>query len=99
MQKEPKDIENLAKRIQLAQSRNKKHLPKHKLAMEYNQAFRMATEFIAPVFIGLGLGFLIDRFFSTLPFFLIIWAILGCAAGILNIYKASEVIDKDKQEL
>ncbi len=47
-------------------------------------AFRMSTELVAGVFVGGGLGWLLDRWLGTLPLFLVVFLLLGIAAGLLN---------------
>jgi ATP synthase protein I len=48
---------------------------------------RAASEMVAGVLVGTGLGFLLDRFFGTKPWLLIIFMVLGMAAGFRNIYR------------
>lgn len=48
---------------------------------------RAASEMVAGVLVGTGLGFLLDRFFGTKPWLLIIFMMLGMAAGFRNIYR------------
>ena len=48
---------------------------------------RAASEMVAGVLVGTGIGFLLDRFFGTKPWFLIIFMMLGMAVGFRNIYR------------
>jgi ATP synthase protein I len=52
-------------------------------------AFRFATELGAALFVGAGLGWLIDHFLHTSPFGLIVMFVLGAAAGIRNVMRAA----------
>src|SRR5262245_21454252 len=56
----------------------------------YGVAFRLASEFVAAVLVGAGLGWLLDRLAGTSPFGLIILLLLGFGAGILNMARASQ---------
>lgn len=47
-----------------------------------NQAWRMVIEMVAGLGIGFGMGYGLDRLFGTLPVFLVIFTLLGLAAGI-----------------
>lgn len=47
-----------------------------------NLAWRMVIELVAGLGIGFGVGFGLDRLFGTLPLFLVIFTLLGLAAGI-----------------
>jgi ATP synthase protein I len=48
------------------------------------KAFRLSTELVAGVFVGGFIGWLIDRWLGTLPLFLVVFLLLGIAAGLLN---------------
>jgi ATP synthase protein I len=48
------------------------------------KAFRLSTELVAGVFVGGFFGWLLDRWLKTLPLFLVVFLLLGIAAGLLN---------------
>ena len=52
-------------------------------------AFRMSAEFVAGVIAGGGLGWLFDRWLGTSPWGLIVFLMLGFAAGVYNVMRAS----------
>jgi ATP synthase protein I len=52
-------------------------------------AFRMVSELIGGILAGVGLGWVLDRVFSTSPFLLIFFSLLGTAAGFYNVVKAA----------
>lgn len=52
-------------------------------------AFRMATDLVAALVVGVGIGLLLDYWLGTKPWFLIGFFILGAAAGMLNVYKVA----------
>jgi ATP synthase protein I len=52
-------------------------------------AFRLSAEFVAGVLAGGVLGWLVDRMVGTAPWGLIICLILGFAAGMLNLLRAT----------
>ena len=53
------------------------------------RAFRMSTEFVAGVIAGGGLGWLFDRGLGTSPWGLIVFLMLGFAAGTFNVIRAA----------
>ncbi len=53
----------------------------------FAKAMRASSELAAGVIVGGGLGYLLDKQFGTLPIFLIIFLMVGMAAGFLNLYK------------
>ena len=88
---------DLAARIARAQS----HRPAQAAAEQVRQGemsgmgrgFRLASEFVAAVIVGAGLGFGIDRFFGTQPWGMIILLLLGFAAGVLNVSRATRELN------
>ena len=52
-----------------------------------NLAFRVLSEFIATVIVGAGIGWGLDRVAGTSPIFLIVFLLMGAAAGIWNVYR------------
>src|ERR1700676_2753983 len=53
------------------------------------RGFRLATEFVVGILAGAGLGWLVDRWFSTSPWGLIVLLLLGFVAGVFNVIRAS----------
>lgn len=52
------------------------------------QGLRLASEFVAGVLVGAGIGYLLDRFAGTSPFGLIFFLLVGFAAGVVNMLRA-----------
>lgn len=52
-------------------------------------AFRMVSELIGGILVGVALGWGLDRLFSTSPFLLIVFSLMGTAAGFWNVVKAA----------
>lgn len=53
----------------------------------YGLAVRVSSDFIAAIFVGGALGWLLDSLAGTGPFGLIILLLLGFAAGVLNVMR------------
>ena len=49
--------------------------------------FRVLAEFVAGVVVGGFIGWQIDTWLGTTPFGLIVFLMLGTAAGFWNVYK------------
>ena len=56
-------------------------------------AFKISTELISALIVGVGIGLIVDNFLGTKPFGLIIFFILGAFAGFLNIYRIMRHIE------
>jgi ATP synthase protein I len=53
------------------------------------RALRLSSEFIAGIVVGAGLGWFIDRALGSTPWGLIVFLLLGFAAGVLNVLRAA----------
>lgn len=53
------------------------------------RAFRLASEFVAAIIVGAALGFGVDWIFKTQPWGIVIFMLLGFAAGVLNVVRAA----------
>ena len=51
---------------------------------------RIAVELAAAIAVGTGMGILLDRWLGTLPLMLLIFFLLGTAAGFLNVVRAAK---------
>lgn len=58
----------------------------------FGSAFRIGTELVAALIVGVGVGYFLDRWLGTAPVFLIVFFFLGAGAGILNVYRAASGI-------
>lgn len=60
----------------------------------YAQAMKLSSEFIAGVLVGAGIGWVADQWLGTAPFGLIIFLLLGFAAGVLNVLRSAGVVEQ-----
>ena len=58
-------------------------------------AFRLGTELVAAVAVGTIIGFILDSWFDTKPWLIIIFFFLGTAAGILNVIRTANRMQKE----
>jgi ATP synthase protein I len=61
-------------------------------ASGYARGFRLSSELVAGVMVGAGLGWLIDRWLGISPWGLIIFLLLGFAAGVLNVMRSAGLV-------
>jgi ATP synthase protein I len=55
------------------------------------RGFRLSTELVAGVLVGAAFGWVLDRLLGISPWGLIVFLLLGFAAGILNVMRAAGV--------
>jgi ATP synthase protein I len=58
-------------------------------------AMRIATDLVAGVFVGGFIGYWLDRWLGTAPILLIVFLLLGVAAGLVNSVRAAQRMQKD----
>jgi ATP synthase protein I len=55
-----------------------------------SRGFRLASEFAAAIIVGALLGYLIDMVLPTRPWGMVVLLLLGFAAGVLNVVRATK---------
>lgn len=61
-------------------------------------AWRMVTELVAGLLLGLGIGYGLDHLFGTSPIMLVIFILLGLVAGVKTMMRtAAEIGSKPDQ--
>ena len=89
--------EDLKTRLKIAKSKIKK---------EFNSeisgkgsfmgfAFKLGTELVAAVAVGTIIGFILDSWFGTKPWFIILFFIIGVIAGMLNVIRVAKRMQKE----
>jgi ATP synthase protein I len=58
-----------------------------------NMAWRMVIELVAGLGIGFGMGYGLDRLLGTIPLFLVIFTLLGLAAGVKTMLASAKEIE------
>ena len=89
--------EDFKTRLKIAKSKIKKQLDnvEGKKGSFMGNAFKLGTELVAAVVVGTIIGFILDSWFDTKPWLIIIFFFLGAAAGMLNVIKAANRMQKE----
>ena len=89
--------EDFKTRLKIATSKIKKQVlsDSEKRGSFMGNAFKLGTELVAAVGVGTIIGFILDNWFGTKPWLIIIFFFLGAAAGMLNVIKAANRMQKD----
>ncbi|NQV43830.1 MAG: AtpZ/AtpI family protein [Rhodospirillales bacterium] len=53
-------------------------------------AFRVSVELVSALAVGLGIGWLLDEWLDTRPWLMLVFLLIGGAAGILNVYRMAK---------
>ncbi|MBT5214406.1 MAG: ATPase F0F1 [Pelagibacteraceae bacterium] len=86
-------LKDLKDRIQTAETINTPQ-PSNKKNNGAGFGFKISTEIIAALVVGVGIGLIVDKYLGTKPFGLIIFFIFGALAGFLNVYRVMRRIEK-----
>ena len=88
----PPSLEELDARLRKAREGQEEHSQPSRYAGApqgpIGVAWRIGVELVAAMIVGVGGGWLIDRWLGTAPWGLIVMFFLGSAAGIMNVYRA-----------
>ena len=57
-------------------------------------AFKLSTEMVAAVVVGTIIGFILDNWFGTKPWLILIFFFAGVIAGILNVFRSAKNIQR-----
>ena len=57
-------------------------------------AFKMSTELVSAVVVGTIIGFILDNWFGTKPWLILIFFFVGVIAGIMNVIKSAKRMQK-----
>ena len=89
--------EDFKTRLKIAKSKIKKQglSDNEKKGHFMGNAFKLGTELVAAVGVGTIIGFILDSWFGTKPWLIIIFFFLGAAAGMLNVFRTANRMQKD----
>ena len=89
--------EDFKTRLKIAKSKLKNQIRENSESRGsfMGNAFKLGTELVAAVAVGTIIGFILDSWFGTKPWLIIIFFFLGAAAGILNVIKAANKMQKE----
>ena len=86
------DLEDFKTRLKIAKSKlDKNNLKKtSERGIFLGKAFKLGTELVAAVVVGIIIGFILDSWFGTKPILILIFFLFGAIAGIVNVIKAAK---------
>ena len=89
--------EEFKTRLKIAKSKIKKQIKNdgENRGSFMGSAFKLGTELVAAVAVGTIIGFILDNLFDTKPWLIIIFFFLGTAAGILNVIRTANRMQKE----
>ena len=85
-----KKLKDFNKRLENLKNLNSKikNQKKNKNIKDFGVHLKSGVELVSAIIIALVIGIFLDNYFQSKPIFLIIFLILGFAAGIMNVYRS-----------
>jgi ATP synthase protein I len=65
-------------------------------ASAFARGFRLSAELVAAVLFGAAIGWLLDRWLGISPWGMIVFLLLGFAAGVLNVVRSAGVVPPNR---
>ncbi len=89
MSRPPTDVpESFEARLAAAKARNAPVSPVRMASGAMGQGFRFALEIVITTVVGSAIGWQLDRWLGTKPWLLLLFMLLGLAAGFINLFRA-----------
>ena len=92
-----KDLEDIKTRLKIAKSKlREKDITNDnkRKGVFLGNAFKLGSELVAAVVVGTIIGFILDNWFGTKPWFIITFFFIGVIAGILNVIRVANNMQK-----
>ena len=88
---------DLKTRLKIAKSKFKSKNPseKNNEKSSFGKAFQLSTELVSAVLVATIIGFILDNWFDTKPWLIIIFFFIGVAAGIIYVFRSAKKMQKD----
>ena len=89
--------DDLKTRLKIAKSKykNKNQSEKDNQKSSFGKAFQLSTELVSAVLVATIIGFILDNWFDTKPWLIIIFFFIGVATGIINVIRSAKKMQKD----
>ena len=89
--------DDLKTRLKIAKSQFKKKNPSdnNEQKTSFGKAFQLSTELVSAVLVATIIGFILDNWFDTKPWLIIIFFFIGVTAGIMNVIRSAKRMQKD----
>jgi ATP synthase protein I len=82
--------DSFEERLRQAQARRGKDPGSAKSGLprgNWGVGFRAGVEVVSALVVGIGIGWLLDRWLGTWPWLFLVFFVLGSAAGVMNVYR------------
>jgi len=95
-----KNLKEIDVRLKIAKKRindNKRKNNQSRSSVVGN-AFKISTELVSTVVVASIIGFILDSWFDTKPWLIIVFFVIGITAGIMNVVKSAKKMQKNNNK-
>ena len=88
---------DLKTRLKIAKSKFKNKNPSENddKKSSFGKAFQLSTELVSAVLVATIIVFILDNWFGTKPWLIIIFFFIGVTAGIINVIRSAKKMQRD----
>ena len=90
----PEDQFKTRLKIAKNKAKSRKSAKNSESSSNMGTAFKMSTELVSAVGVGTIIGFILDNWFGTKPWLILIFFFVGVIAGIMNVVKSAKRMQK-----
>ena len=90
----PEDQFKTRLKIAKNKAKSRKSSKNEESSSNMGTAFKMSTELVSAVVVGTIIGFILDNWFGTKPWLILIFFFVGVVAGIMNVVKSAKRMQK-----
>ncbi|MBI04949.1 MAG: ATPase F0F1 [Pelagibacteraceae bacterium] len=87
-------LDELQEKLKKIENSKNNHFKSNKRGSGAAFGFKISTEIIAALVVGVGIGLIVDKYLNTKPFGLIIFFVLGAFAGFFNVFRVIRRIER-----
>ena len=95
-----KNLKEIDVRLKIAKKRIKNNKRKNNQSRSsvVGNAFKISTELVSTVVVASIIGFILDSWFDTKPWLIIVFFVIGITAGIMNVVKSAKKMQKNNNK-
>ena len=90
----PEDQFKTRLKIAKNKAKSKNSLKNEGSSSNMGSAFKMSTELVSAVVVGTIIGFILDNWFGTKPWLILIFFFIGVITGIMNVIKSAKKMQR-----
>jgi ATP synthase protein I len=91
-----KRLDELGRQIEAVREQQPK--PRPTSSGRLNVVYRLSTEFVAAVFVGLALGWGFDTLTGWKPIGIVVFSMLGIGAAFYNVFRAARQLSAEQEK-